>query len=149
MARISLIQPINLNVVKVEAGPDGKDKRHVATIVLGKGINEVDPEVLTHPYIRAHMKAGSVTIVPDPLDPEDIAAAAEEIARRTRAEAEAAKALKAAKQKEIDDALAAASKPVELTAEERHRADEEELHRLIEAEEAAKAALAAASKPAA
>lgn len=146
MARISLIQPINLTTSKVEM-VDGKKKLHVSSLLLTKGVNEVDPEVLMHPYIQAHMKAGSVTIVPDPMDPEDIAAAAEEIARKARAQAEAAKALKAAKQKEIDDAMAAASKPAVTEADAKKHAEEEEFQRLLHAE--AEAAKATDDKPAA
>lgn len=106
MARISLTQAINLNIVVML-----EDKPVPKTLELKRGVNEVDPEILHHPYILAHMNAGLASIVPDPMDPEDIAKAAEEIARKARAEADAAKALKAVKQKEIDDAIAAASKP--------------------------------------
>jgi hypothetical protein len=166
MARISVVQPINLTSVRFEKDHEGKPKRFVDTLILVKGVNEVANEVLTHPYIQAHMKAGSVTIVPDPLDPEDIAAAAEEIARRARAEAEAAKALKLAKQKEIDDALAAAAaeaskqepapadkddtlSPEALAAAAKKHAEEEEFQRLLHAEAEAAKAPAEAEKPAA
>lgn len=106
MARINLTQAINLIVVE---NVDGKPSQK--TLNLVRGINEVDPSVLVHPYIQSHMKAGSCSIVPDPMDPEDIAAAAEEIARKARAQADAARELKAVEQKKVDDALEAASKP--------------------------------------
>ncbi len=103
MARINLTQAINLIVLeKIDGKPSQK------TLELKRGINEVDPDVLVHPYIQAHMKAGSASIVPDPMDPEDIAAAAEEIARQARARADAARELKLAEQKKVDDAIAAA-----------------------------------------
>jgi hypothetical protein len=104
MARINLTQAINLTVLEEVNG-----KFRPKTLELKRGVNEVDPSVLTHPYILSHMKAGSASIVPDPMDPEDIARAAEEIARKARAQADAAKALKDAKQKEVDDVIAAAS----------------------------------------
>lgn len=136
MPRISLVQAINLNILEMIG-----DKPIPKTLELKRGVNEVDASVLIHPYIQSHIKAGSCSIVPDPMDPEDIAKAAEEIAARARAQAEAAKVLKAAKQKEIDDAMAEASKPpAKPTAEEQARLDEEELHRMIKAEEAEKAA---------
>lgn len=143
MARINLTQAINLIVVDTV---DGKPSQK--TLNLVRGINEVDPSVLVHPYIQAHMKAGSCSIVPDPMDPEDIAAAAEEIARKARAQADAARELKAAEQKKVDDAMAAAaSKPPVSEADAKKHAEDEELHRMIEAEEAAKKA--AAESPAA
>jgi len=112
MARISLVQAINLIVVETA---DGKPSQK--TLELKRGVNEVDPSVLTHPYIQSHMKAGSASIVPDPMDPEDIAAAAEEIARQARARADAAKALKAQEQQKIDDAMkTATAKPATDTA---------------------------------
>jgi hypothetical protein len=104
MARLNLVQAINLTILVEVAG-----KPTQTTLNLVRGENTVDPSVLTHPYIQAHMKNGTASIIPDPLDPEDIAAAAEEIARQARARADAAKALKADEQKKIDDALSSAS----------------------------------------
>lgn len=111
MARINLNQAINLNFI-IEKQPK--------TVELKRGVNDLDAilktltgvseaEVLKHPYILAHIKDGSVSIIPDPMDPEAVAAAAEEIARRARAEAEAAKALKAAEQKKVEETLKTAA----------------------------------------
>lgn len=143
MARVNVTQNINLTIVV-----DGATQ---VLPLLRDRINDVPNHVLTHPYLQAHMKAGSVSIVPDPMDPEDIAAAAEEIARQARGRAEAAKALKLEEQKKIDDAMAAAEKPAAPAADPAKledagkRDEEEEFQQLLQAEADAAAAAASAA----
>lgn len=147
MARIDLKQALNLNLlVPVHGKPVAK------TIELKRGVNDLteivkphgldERHILTHPFILAHIKHGTVAMIPDPMDPEAVAAAAEEIARRARAEAEAARSLKVAEQKKVEDALAAASAKPERTPEEIAKAEHEELERMLREDEAAKAAAA-------
>lgn len=115
MARINLAQAINLNLMK-KIG----EKPVPVTIELKRGVNDIGevlkahpdlPEemVLNHPYILQHVKLGGISLIPDPMDPEAKAAAAEEIARQARAEAEAFKALKDAEKAKVEGALKAAS----------------------------------------
>lgn len=98
MARINVTQNINLLVT----GHGG-----VSTVALLRDrVNVIDNSLLGHPYLLAHIKEGSATLVPDLADPDEIARAAEEVARQARVKADAARALREGEQAKIDAALA-------------------------------------------
>lgn len=121
MARINLAQAINLNLMK-KVG----ERPVPVTLELKRGVNDLsealkshpdldEDAVLKHPYILKHIELGGVSLIPDPMDPEAAAAAAEEIARQARAQAEAYKTLKDAEKAKVEGALAAAREKAETT----------------------------------
>lgn len=95
MARISVTQNINLQFDSATMIPLVRGVNDIEEILSRYPMSRFEvAHVLRHPYLQAHMKAGSASIVPDPADPEDLALAAEEIARKRRADAEAWKQVK-------------------------------------------------------